>query len=368
MKDFEYGDEQIGEKELRFAIPSIVIGVGVLSLPRVIAQETNGVDGWVSILLGGGLAMFMTWIVATLAARFPKTTFVDYASLIVSKPIAIILTLLISIQFLLFTSYEVRSIASVSKLYLFDRTPIEFIALSFFLVVIYGVSGSRAGLFRLNLLFLPIILFIALVVSIFTLGWFEMNNLAPFFQTSFDGYRSATKFSFLSFLGFGILLFYVALVEQPKAVPKRTAVAMILPVFTYLLIYVACIGVFADSAAGNMIYPTVELAKEVEIPGEFFERFESIFFVIWIMAIFNTTALSFDVTVLAIRSVLKKMSKLAIIFTLSPIVYLVAMYPQNFKDISLLGKFITYYSVVFTVAVPILLLIIAKLRGVKGDV
>lgn len=365
VKHFEYADEWISEKEIMIAVPSMVIGTGVLTLPKDLAAETMAADGWVSIVIGGILAIMLTWVIAKLAVSFPHQTFMTYASKIVTRPVATILTFIFAVFALHIAAFQVRQIADISKQYLFERTPVEVIALSFFLVVIYAVSGSRVGLFRLNTMFLPLILIIASVVLLFNFRGFKIENLLPIFQTDLSGYAKGIGTSITSYMGFGILWFYISLVKQPKKVPKMAMIGMGIPVGLYALLFIIGIGVFGNAVTSNLLYPTVELAKEVQLPGEFFERFESLFFVIWIMAIFNTTAMALDIAVFAMTSILKKMSKMKIIFILSPIVYAIAMLPQDFTDVARFGAILGYTAVSYTVCVAILLIVLAKIRGVK---
>ncbi|MFD1171161.1 GerAB/ArcD/ProY family transporter [Oceanobacillus picturae] len=365
VKSFKYADEKISDREVMVAIPSMVIGVGILSLPKNLATVTTASDGWIPLLLGGIIAVFMTWVVAKFAAGFPNQTFLTYATTIVSRPIAIVLSFLFVVIFVSITALQVREIAAISKQYIFDRTPLEVIALAFLLVVLYGVSGSRAGLFRLNIMFLPIILFVALIVFIFNIGWFEFGNLLPTFTTSFSGYTEALNTSVTSYLGFSILWFYIGLMDQPKKAPKLVALGMCIPVVLYLLLFILCIGVFGQKVTANILYPTVELAKVVDIPGGFFERFESVFFVIWIMAIFNTTAMALDVAVLVTTSIFKKTVKIKVLLILAPIVYLVSMFPQDVTQISAFSSFIGNTTFIYTVFIAVLLIVMAKARGVK---
>lgn len=365
MKSFEYGDEKISNSEIMIAIPSIVIGVGILSLPRDLVAATTGSDGWISILGGGVIAVILTWLLAKLVVGFPNHSFFTFTATILSKPVAIIISLLFAVIWLTITAYEIRRIADISTHYLFDRTPVEVVALCFFLVVIYAVSGSRAGLFRLNMMFLPIILFVALFALLFNLGWFDPNRLLPMFETDLQGYLKGGHTGVVSYLGFGIVLFYMGLVDNPKKTPKMAAIGMCIPIVLYLMFFLVCIGVFGNEVTANLLYPTIELAKGVEIPGGFFNRFESVFFVIWIMAIFNTTALALDVAVLSLHSIFKHTKKIKVIFIVAPIVYSISMLPQNVMEVSSFGSNISTIAVIYTVFIALVLFVVAKLRGVK---
>ncbi|UJL47213.1 endospore germination permease [Virgibacillus sp. NKC19-16] len=365
MKKFEYADEKITEREIMFAIPSIVVGVGILSLPKDLAAATVSSDGWIPLLIAGGIVAFITWVVAKISASFPQQDFLTYASKIMTKPVAIVITFLFAVIALNVAALTVRRIADISKHYLFDRTPVEVIAFTFLLLVVYGVSGSRAGLFRLNIMFLPIILFISVLILAFNIGWFKLEGLLPVFQTSFSGYMEGLGTSITSYTGFGIVWFYIALVKQPEKAPKKAVLGMFIPIVLYILFFIATIGVFGNAVTANLLYPTIELGKVVDVPGGFFQRFESIFFVIWIMAIFNSTAMALDVGVFAMNSIFKNTKKIKLIFILAPIVYLISMFPKTIVEVSTFSSIIGYTAFLFTVFTMVLLLVTAKLRGVK---
>lgn len=367
MKVFKYADESIGQKEMIMTISSMLIGVGVLTLPRLVAGVTNSSDGWISILLAGGMALIFGIIVAKLGSRFKEKSFFEYASLVVTKPVAYVLTFLQSMYFFLFCAYEMRAIASISKQYLFDRTPIEFVAVTFLLVVIYAVSGSRVGLIRLNVLFLPIVLSIALLMMALSLGIFEINNLKPIAITSPLGILKGSEQAMYSMLGFEIVLFYVSLMKRPKETTKAMVYGIAIPVLFYLIIFIFGLGIFSHAGIVNIMYPAIEIAKEVKIPGEFFERFESVFFVIWIMTIFNTTSMAMDVSLICLTSLFAKLSKRTVILILSPLVYLVGMFPKDQVEFSSMGSIISYSGIVFAVIMPTVLLILSKARGVADN-
>ncbi|TRM11548.1 GerAB/ArcD/ProY family transporter [Lentibacillus cibarius] len=363
MKKFEYADDQIGDKEIMIAIPSIVVGIGIITLPRTLAEPTNGVDGVFALVIGGTFAILMTWVVAKLAVQFPRESFFSYASSLTSKPVAVLFTLLFAIYGLSTTVYQTRAIASVSEEYLFERTPFGAVSLTFLLIVIYAVSGSRVGLFRLNMLFFPIVVFISLLVILLNIGLFIPENLLPVLTTDFSSQWNALIKSTFSFMGFGVLLFYTSLVKSPRNVPKKAAIGMSVAVVLYIMIFVMFIGVFGNLAAANLLHPTVELAKDVQIPGGFFERFESLFFVIWIMAIFNTTVMFFDSAIFALNALFKKNRKMQLIFILSPLIYIAGMIPQSTNEISALGTFISMYGLAVVSSTVAVLVIAWKMRG-----
>ncbi|MCR2802922.1 GerAB/ArcD/ProY family transporter [Paenibacillus soyae] len=365
MRSWEYGDERIGQKEMVLTTSSLMIGVGILTLPRTIAQATNASDGWLSILLAGGAAIFIAWLLARLSTRFRNRTFLEYTSEVASRPVAYVVGGLFAFYFLIFCAYITRSVAEMSKQYLFDRTPLEVISLCFMLIVIYAVSGSRTGLVRLTVLFLPFVFITTIVFLLLSINLFEVDKLLPLFHSDWKTILEGSQKSIFSFLGFEALLFYNSLSRKPEKTPKTAVISVLISVLLYVMIYVFTIAVFSNEVTRNIMYPTLELAREVSVPGEFFERLESLFLMFWVMSIFTTSAIALDVSIQSLRF-FTKIDKKKLLYVLGPIIYLISMSPQNIVQLSNLGTLISYLGMLTAIAIPVLLLVYVKLREAIG--
>lgn len=365
LRSWEYGDERIGGKETVFTITSLMIGVGILTLPRTVAKATSSSDGWVSILIAGGITLIMAWLVAKLSTRFRNRTFLEFVGDKAGKPVAIAVGLAFFLYFLSFTSYITRSVAELTKQYLFDRTPVEVVSLGFLLVVIYAVSGSRVGLVRLTMLFLPFVLLVTGIFLLMSVNLFEFKKLMPVLHSDWGSILSGVQESIFSFLGFEGVLFYVTLMRKPEEAPKLTFIGVMIAIVTYVSIYIFTIAVFSYEVTENIMYPTIELAREVTVPGDFFERLESLFLIFWLVSIFATTSIALDVSVQSV-SYFTKLDKKKLLYVLAPILYLLSMYPQNIVQLSNLGKLVSYMGIVTALIIPVMLFLVVKLREVMA--
>jgi len=365
MNNVSYVDQKISTREMIFIIANYVIAVGILTFPRSIAEETDSFDGWISILIAGTVVCTISWLLGKLASRFPTRPFFELVAVITGRPFAYLLTLLFSVHSIWMASFEIRAVGIITKQCLFTNTPVEMITLAFLLIVQYVVAGSRLALLRLNLIFLPIVLLVILMVQMYTLRFLEWENVRPFFSSDWMTLLKGAKGVTLSMSGPEIVLFYTLLMKRPQDAPKSVILGLAIPVLLYMTIYMVIIGVFSAAVAKNLTFPTIELAKGVEVPGGFIERVESLFFTIWIMTIFNTSTIWFDLTITTLRSVFTRFSKFTWIRMISPIVYLIAMSPQNQNEFLTFGDRLSYFGVVIAYVIPLLLLAIAKLRGVK---
>lgn len=368
MKDFQktYDNQTINKEEILFAIPSMVLGIGILTLPRTLSGIFSSGDMWISIALAGTFMSLLAFLCIKVASPFQGEEFIDYVAKIATKPVAYFITFFMLIHFLSYAFFETRTIANLSKQFLFDQTPVEVISLLFVLLLAYAVAGSRAALLRLNVMFFPIVFGILLVILLFNIPHFEFGNLRPFFSSNLGDISEGVKESIFSFIGFEILLFYIVIVDnkQLKKVGKYSFIGLGLITFMYLLVLFFSLGVYTLEGTEQLLYPTIELAKTVQIPGGIIERLESLFFTIWIMTIFNTSAMALDISLICLRSLVPKLKKSTCIFILLPLIYVSAMIPQDVIQLNKIGEFIGYSGLIAGGFIPIVLFILLKIRGV----
>ncbi|TBL81121.1 GerAB/ArcD/ProY family transporter [Paenibacillus thalictri] len=366
MKAFEYGDREVGSGEMMFGVANMVIGFGVLTLPRSIAEQTHTyATGLLAIFAGGMVALLFTWITAKLVSHFPNQNLFQLSAVIINKPAAYVLTVLFACYSLFFASYEIRGVTTISKLYLLNRTPDEVVCLVFLLVIVYAVAGSSTALLRVNLIFFPLIVIIVILLLLLNHGFFELKNIKPFYLTGWKNIAAGAKETTFSFLGFEILLFYGAFSNKPHQIAKAAMIGLLVPVLLYMLIFTFVIGSFGVESTSNVLFPTMELAKQAEVPGGFLERFESLFFIIWVMTLFSTAAMGLCVVIMALQAMMGKVRKLTLLYCATPVCYLIAMSPQDQQQMNTFGKWVSYAGILMGMVVPAMLLVLFKMRGGK---
>ncbi|HEU5138437.1 MAG TPA: endospore germination permease [Bacillales bacterium] len=364
MKPFEYSDREIGNKEMAMAVSSILVGAGTLTFPRLVARFTTSADGWISIIIAGAFAVFFAWLSARLASRFPNTGFLDYTTKIVTKPVACVITFLFAIHFLLVTSYAARGIASASKMFMLPKTPTEVIVFTFLLVVSYCVIGSRAALLRVNLFFFPMVALVIVIIQLANIRFFEPEDLLPVFATDWTNLFRGAQAAYLYFAGYTIVLFYSAYMNKPRDTGKMTVYGVLISFGLYVLIYIFAMGILSPVVSENTMYPTLAVAKSIRLPGDFLIRFESAYFAIFMMTIFNTASMAFDVTVICLGSLFHRVKKIVWVLILAPIMFMIAMIPQSVVEMAISRTILIVFAFVFSLLVPACLLMIAKFRGV----
>lgn len=100
--------------------------------------------------------------------------------------------------------------------------------------------------------------------------------------------------------------------------------------------------------------------------GLIFERFESLLLVIWIMQIFSTFTVAHYAASLGLSQLLKKNVR-PLLFIMLPVIFLLAMIPKDVSETFKLGDTVGYMSIYLFGGLPLILLLISKVRkkGVK---
>lgn len=85
------------------------------------------------------------------------------------------------------------------------------------------------------------------------------------------------------------------------------------------------------------------------------------------MAIFNTTAMAFDIAVYALNSLFRKVDKHKFVFTLAPVIFLIAFIPQNTESVRSYDSVLNYFALSFSLFLLLLFVTVQKTKGVKGN-
>lgn len=353
--------DKITPVQATIAVSSIIIGVGILTLPRGLVDAMGTPDGWISVILGGLISMGAGYVIVKLSQRFPGQTFYQYSQVVVGKFLGWLFSLLLITYFIMFAGLEARILGEVIRSYLLDKTPIEVLIISFMSVGIYLIVGGINPMVRVFELYFPIITVIFFSVILLNFQGFEIDNLRPVLGQGMMPVLKGVQTTSFSYLGFEIMLILTAFMKEPYRAVKATLTGIGIPIFFYLIMIVMVIGDFTIEEVKTLTWPTMELAKEIEFPGAFFERFESFIIVIWTLAIYTSFVIPYYFVSLGLGQLFKKDIHY-FVYGLLPVIYIIAMYPQDLNSAFKMGDYLGYMGLFIAGLMPLILLIVALVR------
>ncbi|WP_025716381.1 GerAB/ArcD/ProY family transporter [Paenibacillus sp. 1-18] len=96
-------------------IVSFMLAAGLLTLPRVMVEDSRTPDVWISIILAGGVVFLSGWIMVKLSQRFPESTFYQYVQRIIGKTAGKVIGLLLVIYFICIAGFSILKYGARSK-------------------------------------------------------------------------------------------------------------------------------------------------------------------------------------------------------------------------------------------------------------
>lgn len=105
-------------------ISSTMLGVGLLTLPSSITNQTNNADGWIVLIMDGLLFIelfFLVWMVK----YFAISCMFDFTQEVTGKLIGNIFNFAIVVYFTSVASFEVRAMAEMIHFIYWKRCPLN---------------------------------------------------------------------------------------------------------------------------------------------------------------------------------------------------------------------------------------------------
>ena len=354
--------DRITNSQAVVIIVNYILGTGILTLPRASVEKVKTPDVWLSVILGGILAMVSGVIMVKLSQQFPEKTFYQYSQDIVGKWIGRLLSFLIIGYFLTTSAFQIRSMAEVISFFLLEGTPTWAIVMPFMWIGLYLIMSGINSIARMFEIIFPITVFIFLIISFMSIGIFEIDNLRPVLGLGIKPVLDGIKTTSLAYTGPEIMLILLVFMEQRNKAVKAILVGISIPLIFYVITVVMVIGALSIDGVVTRTWPTIDLMRSFEISGLIFERFESLLLVIWIMQIFATYTISYYAAALGVAQLFKK-SIHPFMFVLLPIIYIIAMTSKNINDLLKLGDMLGNAALFLFALLPLLLLIITRLKG-----
>ncbi|WP_028401185.1 spore germination protein [Ectobacillus panaciterrae] len=359
--------DRITTSQAAVIVTNYILGMGILTLPRTSTEKVKTPDIWLTVILGGLIAMMAGVIIVKLSQQFPGKTFYQYSQKIVGKWVGGLLSLLLVCYFFMMCGFHARSLAEITSYFLLEGTPLWAILMPYMLTGLYLIMGGINPIARLFEIILPITVGIFLLVAFMSFKIFEMDNLRPVLGLGIIPVLKGIKTTTLSYTGFEIMLIITAFMKQPNKAGKAVLVGIFIPLIFYTITVVMVIGGLSIDGVITLTWPTIDLIRSFEMSGLIFERFESFLLVIWIMQMFTSFTTGYYAASLGLAQFFKKNIH-PFMYGLFPIIYIAAMIPTNINELFKFGDMLGNAVLFLFGLQPPLLLLILRLKKRKHKV
>lgn len=357
-------NDRVNNSQLSIFIILTVVGVGIFSLPRLVAESANE-DGWIATIVGGCIALANFYVVSRLVNRFPDDTLVEMAEKTLGRFIGVLMLAIFWLYALSISSMTLRIFGEVIKMSILLRTPIEVIDISLLILILWLARGGIEPIVRFDEVVFPIIMFTLAFILAFAIPRSDFSNILPTMRSGILRLLDGAYKSTYSYAGYEFILLIVPFIKKPGKVFKSGAIALAVIGALYVLTVILSFAKFGVLDTKKLIWPTLTLIRSIEVPGSFVERLEGIVMTQWILLAYTTIVpLAFCLSLVPSR-LLKHREFKHFCPAVIPVIYVLSLMPSNIVEAYKYLDFITNYLEAPAVfLLPVMLLIVSSIRKV----
>jgi spore germination protein len=353
-------------------ITSMLIGVGVLTLPRSTTEALKEA-GWMATILGGLVSLLLFWLMSRLSRRFPGFTLIQFSPLVWGSRKHVWLGKVLSFPWVfsylgylyVVSGMATRVFGEVVVTAVLLETPLEAIVITMFMLAFILCLHDVEVVARVNEILFPLIVFPVLFIAIASFQKADWNNLFPLFRSNWQELLWGTLETSFAYLGYEIMLIYFAFAHPDSNKVRAGFFGIGLTSVIYTLIVLAGITVFGSEELQKLTWPTLELVKTTQVPGLILERLESAFLGVWVAAVFTSVATAYYTFIYGLRQYLGRgmtFQRVSSFILLIPLFY-ITFIPENIIEIFQVMMYMSWFGLGLNFALPIVYLLVIAVRG-----
>ena len=203
-----------------------------------------------------------------------------------------------------------------------------------------------------------------------------VGNLKNFsFEKIFPIWGDGFKSTFIlglsnigSFSGISYLYFLPPLLKDPSKFKKISILSIILSGLFIFICVATLLFMFSIYISTDEIMPLFSVSRYIEF-GNFFQRFESLFLLIWTIAFCCYLSISFKFSTYIFKKIFNLKDSSQLIYTFALLMFILALLPKNYSICSFFEIYIYRYISIAIIILGIVLLLLSNLKKKKkvGD-
>ncbi|OPX83512.1 MAG: Spore germination protein YndE [Pelotomaculum sp. PtaB.Bin104] len=356
---------KINSKQATLLMVSMVLPTTLLFVASVTAHLAKQ-DGWISILLATLAGLLIAQLAVNLSLRFPGKTLFQYLEVILGKWPGKVVTLLFIWWFIQINAEILRQYGSFMVSAFMPETPIIVLELLITLIAAYAVRNGLEVFTRANEIILPVILGLIIIVNILLTPEVNLKRLLPVFIE--NGAVPVIKGAVMPAAWMGEIVTIAVLIpylNKAKEAYRVAAAATLITGGFLIFTFVGDVAIFGPEVTAGWIFPSLNKVRMIHL-ANFLERLEAFVMFIWIAGGLIKICVFYWVAVLGSAQCLELKDYKPLVLPVGVILLALSiMAHDSILDLfTFLGRFWGPYAlIVFEAGIPLLLLIIAVIRG-----
>ena len=319
---------KLGTVEAIALILSVLAPFTVISLSQTLINELKS-----SILLNifyvGTICLFIVFLICTLFKNFPGSDIIDISKFLGGNILKNIIGFAFIIYFVITSSMLLRNFCEGLKIVYYPYTNILYIILIFIITISFTNDLGFNSTIKTTTIIFPILLVSILLLFIGNLDNFSFQKIFPILGGGFKNTFVLGLSNIGTFSGILYMYFLPPLLKEPDKYKKICILSIILSTLFVFICVATLLFMFSIYISTDEIMPLFSVSKYIEF-GNFFQRFEALFFLIWTISFccYLSISLKLSTYIFAKLYTLSDASQMISIFSI--IIFAIALLPSSY--------------------------------------
>lgn len=352
-------------RQFTILVTFFTIGSSIVIVPGTVTAQAQN-NAWITQILNLIIALTLVSFYNKLGQLFQGKDFFTYTENIVGKWISKMISFLYLFFYMILITALLGEVGDFISTEVISETPMEALII---LIVFVMMIGARYGIETISMsaeMLFPFIFFLFLVLFSFLLPQAKLENLLPVME---NGIKPILLSSFnslgLPYFELFVFMFIYPLVKEEKHRGKGFLLGVFQGGLISFLITFFALLVLGSESTSRLHFAGYTMVKTISI-GHTIERIEAFLSAIWFSTIFMKISIVFYGITLLLKHIFHLQNKKITIFPLGMFLLFAPFYlaPHVIYLRNFVAHYWTLFSGTFAVFIPLLLMVIGKLKKV----
>lgn len=344
---------------------SIVVSYITSSLPRTFINESKSAS-LLNLVYITTIVLFIILLFCKLINKFPGLDLLDISNFLGGNVLKNIVGSAFIFYFIVSSSLMLRNFCEGLSVVYYPLTNYVFVILMF--IVALALSNRLGFISTLNTasIIFPLVLISAILLFLGNMDHFSFERIYPILGDGFHNTFILGLKNIGAFGGICYLYFLPPMLKEPEKLKKIAIISVICTGAFMLLCVATLLFMFSFFITTDEIMPLFSAARHIEF-GAFFQRFESVFLLIWIISFccYLSISCKFATHIFSKMFNLSNMKPLLSIFTI--LILGIALFPKSYAiSNSFETDYYRYLRIAIGYILGMLILILANLKKKKA--
>lgn len=350
---------ELSSTQLMFLVMGLIQG-SLLTL--IFAREAAKHDLWITLIAAFLLTLPLIYVYIKLVQKFLGYTLIQISDAIFGRYLGKLVSLQYIALFFMIIAANLWFVGDFMLTYILPETPIIVIMIMFTFICAWAVRAGIEVVARMSIVLVLMTALTTLTTEVFLIKDMKFSNLLPIFELSFSDFVHGTNILLvIPFSEVFVFTMVIPYVNKSKQVMSSVLYGLSFGALTLLIVIVrnsAVLGSLADIVKS----PSFEAVRLIDI-AKIISRLDAIVAIGFLITIFIKVTVFYYATVLGLAQLLKLRSYAPLVAPIGILGIIFALaYESDFQYIYTAANTYPIFSLPFYVVLPVLSLLIAKLR------